>query len=409
MSSTIVGTEHEQLVDSATRFLVDPRSRRDPWEFLARARAAEPVLQTSTGVWLVTSYAAANEVLRNDAILSRREAGLKHVVVEEPEARLIFTSRMLYNDRPEHTRLRRLVSHAFTRGAVVRWEGRLRDLANERLDAAMAAGSMEVVHDYAYPVVEQIITEMLGIRHGDLPLFLRWSAAMTEPPPGGDMARFRDLATEATHEVAAYVRERIAEHRTHPADDLLTKLIGAEDAEDGRLAEHELIAMTFELIFAGHETTSNFASNGIYCLLRHPQQFAALQADRSLLPGALDEMLRYESPAPFPLPRVATEDVVVHGQKVSKGDTVVVALSAANRDPAVFTDPERFDIRRTPNDYISFGFGAHYCLGHALARIESTEIFNAILDRIPTLRLASEPEWSDHQFFRALTTLPVTW
>jgi cytochrome P450 len=409
VSSTIVSSEHEELVDGATQFLVDPRSRRDAWEFLARARAAEPVLQSGTGVWLVTGYAAANEVLRNDAILSRREAGLKHVIVEDREARLIYTSRMLYNDRPEHTRLRRLVSHAFTRAAVVHWEGRVRQLANERLDAMLPTGRMELVHDYAYPAVEQIITEMLGIRHGDLALFLKWSAAMTEPPPGGDVTRFRDVATQATYEVAAYVRERIAEHRDHPADDLLTKLIEAEDAEDGRLAEHELIAMTFELIFAGHETTSNFVSNGVYCLLKHPEQLAALQADRSLLSGAIDEMLRYESPAPFPLPRVATEDVLVGGRRIAKGDTVVVALSAANRDPAVFADPERFDIRRSPNDYISFGFGAHYCLGHALARIESTELLNAILDRVPTLRSDGDAQWSDHQFFRSLTTLPVTW
>jgi len=397
------------LADEAMRFLTDPSSRHDPAAFYARLREHSPVHRTDAGVWLVSSYAAASEVLRNDAILSRREAALKHVALDDPEARLLFTSRMLFNDRPEHTRLRRLVSHAFTRASVGRWTNRIRELAELHLDALVPDQRMELVHDFAYPVVEQVITELLGIRHGDLPLFLKWSTAMTEPSPGSDLSEYRRAATQATLEVAAYVRERVAERRADPADDLLTELIAAEDQEDGRLAEHELTAMTFELIFAGHETTSNFLGNGVYCLLQHPDQLADLRHDRSLLPGAIDEMLRYESPAPMPLPRVAIGTVEIGGQTIQPGDTVVVLLAAANRDPNVFPDPETFDIRRRDNNYISFGFGAHYCLGHALARLESTEILDALLDRLPGLRLDGEARWSDHQFFRSLASLPVSW
>jgi len=397
------------LADEAMRFLTDPPSRHHPAAFYARLREQSPVHRTDAGVWLVSSYAAASEVLRNDAILSRREAALKHVALDDPEARLLFTSRMLFNDRPEHTRLRRLVSHAFTRASVGRWTNRIRELAELHLDALVPDERMELVHDFAYPVVEQVITELLGIRHGDLPLFLKWSTAMTEPSPGSDLSEYRRAATQATLEVAAYVRERVAERRADPADDLLTELIAAEDQEDGRLAEHELTAMTFELIFAGHETTSNFLGNGVYCLLQHPDQLADLRHDRSLLPGAIDEMLRYESPAPMPLPRVAIGTVEIGGQTIQPGDTVVVLLAAANRDPNVFPDPETFDIRRRDNNYISFGFGAHYCLGHALARLESTEILDALLDRLPGLRLDGEARWSDHQFFRSLASLPVSW
>jgi len=397
------------LADEAMRFLTDASSRHDPATFYARLREQSPVHRTDAGVWLVSSYAGASEVLRNDAILSRREAALKHVALDDPEARLLFTSRMLFNDRPEHTRLRRLVSHAFTRTSVGRWQNRIRELANIHLDALVPDRRMELVHDFAYPVVEQVITELLGIRHGDLPLFLEWSTAMTEPSPGSDLSEYRRAATQATLEVAAYVRERVAERRADPADDLLTELIAAEDQEDGRLAEHELTAMTFELIFAGHETTSNFLGNGVYCLLQHPDQLADLRHDRSLLPGAIDEMLRYESPAPMPLPRVAIGTVEIGGQTIQPGDTVVVLLAAANRDPNVFPDPESFDIRRRDNNYISFGFGAHYCLGHALARLESTEILDALLDRLPGLRLDGEARWSDHQFFRSLASLPVSW
>ena len=397
------------LADEAMRFLTDPSSRHDPAAFYARLREQSPVHRTDAGVWLVSSYAAASEVLRNDAILSRREAALKHVALDDPEARLLFTSRMLFNDRPEHTRLRRLVSHAFTRASVGRWTNRIRELTELHLDALVPDERMELVHDFAYPVVEQVITELLGIRHGDLPLFLEWSTAMTEPSPGSDLSEYRRAATQATLEVAAYVRERVAERRADPADDLLTELIAAEDQEDGRLAEHELTAMTFELIFAGHETTSNFLGNGVYCLLQHPDQLADLRHDRTLLPGAIDEMLRYESPAPMPLPRVAIGTVEIGGQTIQPGDTVVVLLAAANRDPNVFPDPETFDIRRRDNNYISFGFGAHYCLGHALARLESTEILDALLDRLPGLRLDGEAQWSDHQFFRSLASLPVSW
>ena len=143
--------------------------------------------------------------------------------------------------------------------------------------------------------------------------------------------------------------------------------------------------------------------------LGYPDQLAELTADLSLLPAAIGELLRYESPAPMPIPRVATGDLEIGGQTIKKGDTVAVALAAANRDPAHFSDPERFDIHRTDNNYISFGFGAHYCLGHALARLESTELLTALLVRVPSIRSSGEAKWSDHQFFRTLVSLPVTW
>jgi cytochrome P450 len=397
------------LACDATRYLTDPAFRRDPWRFLAELRAASPVIQADNGVWLITGYEAASEALRNDELLSRREAGLKHLVVDDPAARLIITSKMLYNDRPQHTRLRRLVSHAFTRGGIAGWRDRIAEVANHTLDQILPTGHMDLVSEYAYPVVAQVITEMLGIRQGDLPKFLAWSEAMVEPPPGGNVEHARAAANDATRATTAYIRERIAERRSAPAEDLLTKLIRAEEPEDGVLAEHELVAMTIELLHAGFETTSNFVSNAVHVLLQHPDQLDELIADLSLLPAAIGELLRYESPAPMPLPRVATGDLEIGGQTIKKGDTVAVALAAANRDPAHFSDPERFDIHRTDNNYISFGFGAHYCLGHALARLESTELLTALLVRVPSIRSSGEAKWSDHQFFRTLTALPVAW
>ena len=402
-------TASNTLAHNATRYLTDPVFRRDPWDFFARVRAESPVIQSDTGVWLITGYDAASEALRSDVILSRRAAGLKHLVVDDPQARLIITSKMLYNDRPEHTRLRRLVSQAFTPRGIAKWRDRIAEVGHETLDQVVPAGQMDVVSGYAYTVVATIITELLGIRQGDLPKFMKWSEAITEPPPGGDPAMFRESANKATGEITAYVRERIAERRDQPADDLLTKLIRAEEPEDGTLAEHELVAVTIELIHAGFETTSNFVCNGLHLLLQHPEQLAALTANLELLPDAINEMLRYESPAPMPLPRVAVDDVEIGGKTIRRGDTVVVALAAANRDPAHFTNPESFDIHRTNNNFISFGFGAHHCLGHALARLESTEMFTVLLTRIPNIQPAGEAQWSNHQFFRTLESLPVKW
>jgi cytochrome P450 len=200
------------LARSATRYLTDPTFRRDPWRFFAEVRAMSPV-QADSGVWLITGYDAASEALRNDELLSRREAGLKHFVVDDPAARLIITSKMLYNDRPQHTRLRRLVSHAFTRGGIARWHDRIGEVANHTLDQMLPTGHMDLVSEYAYPVVAQIITELLGIRQGDLPEFLAWSEAMVEPPPGADVDHARAAANDATRAISAYVRERIAERR----------------------------------------------------------------------------------------------------------------------------------------------------------------------------------------------------
>src|SRR6201981_3693702 len=192
------------LARNAARYLIDPTFRRDPWRFFAEVRAVSPVIQSDSGVWLITGYDAASDALRNDELLSRREAGLKQLVVDDAAARLIITSKMLYNDRPQHTRLRRLVSHAFTRGGIARWHGRIGEVANDTLDQILPTGRMDLVSEYAYPVVAQIITELLGIRQGDLPKFLAWSEAMVEPPPGANVDHARAAANQATRAMPSY-------------------------------------------------------------------------------------------------------------------------------------------------------------------------------------------------------------
>lgn len=401
---------HESLAGEALRYLSDPAFRADPHDFLDRLRATDPVHRTAAGVWLVTRHADALAVLRDDITWSRRRAAEKHVVVDDPLAREIFTSRMLFNDKPQHTRMRRLVAGAFTPAGVRRWEAHFTRIAEELLDEVEPKGAMDAVAEFGYPFAERVICFMLGVPFEDHALWEAWAQQMVEPPAGGDMAAFKEVATTATLEFTDYVKALVAERRGREGDDLLSRLIAAEE-EGSRLSENELVAMTFELILAGHETTSNAIPNGTWLLLRHPDQLARLRREPEAIAGAVEEILRYESPAPMALPRVATTDVEVGGVLIPEGESALVLLVAANRDPEVFADPHRFDAFRPNNEHIGFGTGGHYCLGAALARIELNIVFPALLARLPELRLAGdgEPRWKAHQFFRTLETLPVAW
>ena len=401
---------HEGLAAEALRYLGDPAFRADPHDFLDRLRSLDPVHRTSVGVWLVTRHADALAVLRDDVAWSRRRAAEKHVVVDDPLAREIFTSRMLFNDKPQHTRMRRLVAAAFTPAGVRRWQEQFTRIAEELLDEVEPRGAMDAVGEFGYPYAERVICFMLGVPFDDHRLWERWAQQMVEPPAGGDVAAFKEAATTATLEFTAYVKDLVATRRGHEGDDLLSRLMVAEE-EGTRLSENELVAMTFELILAGHETTSNAISNGLWLLLRHPDQLARLRREPETMAGAVEEILRYESPAPMALSRVATTDVDLGGTVVPEGESVLVLLVAANRDPVVFDDPHRFDAFRPDNEQIGFGTGGHYCLGAALARIELNIVVPALLARLPGLRLVGEgqPHWKAHQFFRTLETLPVAW
>ncbi|HEY4409691.1 MAG TPA: cytochrome P450 [Acidimicrobiia bacterium] len=401
---------HEDLAAEALRYLTDPAFRADPHDFLDRLRATEPVHRTPAGVWLVSRHADALAVLRDDVAWSRRLAAEKHVVVDDPLARAVFTARMLFNDKPEHTRMRRLVAAAFTPAGVRRWEAEFTRIAEELLDEIEPRRAMDAVAEFGYPYAERVICFMLGVPFADHALWEAWAKTMVEPPAGADMAAFKEAATAATLEFTDYVRALVADRQGREGDDLLSRLILAEE-EGTRLSETELVAMTFELILAGHETTANAIPNGIWLLLRHPDQLDRLRREPAAMAGAVEEILRYESPAPMAMTRVATTDVELGGTIVPAGESVLVLLSAANRDPDAFVDPQAFDAFRPDNAQIGFGTGGHYCLGAALARIELNIVFPALFNRLPGLRPAGEgpPRWKAHQFFRTLESLPVAW
>ena len=358
-----------------------------------------------------TRYEDCLAILRHPASSSDMDnatrMGTRAARADSPMA-LIDADTMLFSDPPDHTRLRKLVSKAFTPRAVEAMAPRIQSVVSSLLDAAAERGSMDVVADLAFPLPVVVIAEMLGVPLEDQEQLKPWSA---------DLARTIDPIL--TPEVVAragmsgmmfinYLNHLIDERRARPQDDMLSRLIAVED-EGETLRHDELLLMILLLFVAGHETTQNLIGNGMLALFRHPDQMARLRDDPSLVKNAVEEMLRWDPPVQL-TGRHLLEDAEFGGVVVPQGYTALTLLAAANRDPSVFDDPARFDVAR-PNAArnISFGHGIHHCLGAALARMEATSAIGALLQRFPAIELADpEPPHRDTFTLRGLTSLPVT-
>ncbi|MEU9195083.1 cytochrome P450 [Streptomyces hundungensis] len=317
---------------------------------------------------------------------------------------------MLDLEPPDHTRIRRLVSQAFTPRTVERLAPTVRRLAGRLVDDFRAAGGGDLVAEVAEPLPVAVIAEMLGIPDADRPLLRPWSAAicgMYELNPGEDTAA---RAVLASREFSAYLRGLIATRRKNPGEDLISALIAAYDDESeggSRLTEQEMISTCVLLLNAGHEATVNTTANGWWALLRNPEQLAALRAaPDALLPTAIEELMRYDTPLQL-FERWVLEDIEFAGQTLRRGSEVALLFGSANRDPARFTDPDTLDLTRADNPHISFGAGIHYCLGAPLARLELHASFSELLKKAPRMRLAAEPEWGPGFVIRGLKELRV--
>ena len=316
---------------------------------------------------------------------------------------------MLNSDPPKHTRLRTLVSKAFTPAAVERLAPIIQRIVDEAVDAALARGGMEVMHDLAYPLPVTVIAHMLGVPPEDRDQFKKWSDDITATA-GNIMANLTPehyrQALQSTRELTAYFRKVVAERRSQPRADLLTAMAKAEEQGD-RLSEAELFANAVLLLNAGHETTTNLIGNGIWALLRFPEQKRRLREDPSLANTAVEELLRFDSPVQF-TSRLLKEDVTVSGKTLRAGQMVLLLLGAANRDPAQFADPDQLDVGRQDNKHVAFGMGPHFCLGAPLARLEGRIVLQTLLNRLPGLRLdGPEPEYRDNFNLRGLKALKV--
>jgi cytochrome P450 len=367
----------------------------DPYAQYATFREQDPihVLPRIDGV-VLTRHADCLEGLR-DPRLGNDARGLRQI--EAVKARLarsgskpeeIDKPGMLGLDGPEHARLRGLVSRAFTPRAISALAPRIEGIVDELLDGVRSGVGFDLMRTLAHPLPAIVICEMLGVPKRDRERFRTWSSDMMEGGLFEDRER-RRRANVASVALGQYFFDLVARRRCEPRDDILSTLIRVEEEDGDRLSERELISTCSLLLIAGHVTTSAMIGNGALALLRHPDQLARLHASPKLWPGAIEETLRYEC-AIHSLVRVASEPMRIGDAEIEKGQTALLVLAAANRDPAVFRDPDHFDVSRTPNEHLAFGRGQHFCLAASLARMEIRIALGALFSRFPRLVLAEE-------------------
>jgi cytochrome P450 len=381
-----------------------PAVIEDPYPLYQRLRAEDPVHQNPAGMWVLSRYDDVALALR-DPRFGRR--GFQELIALRFVGPGLGRS-MLLQDPPDHTRLRALVSRAFTSRAIEGLRGQIERMVNGLLDAAMDRREMDLITDLAYPLPVGVISEMVGVPVGDQDRVRQWSDDLVRSfdaivfPEPEVIAR----ANAAGAALGAYFQDLVAERRRAPRTDLLSALIAVEEAGD-RLSTEELLATSILLFLAGHETTANLIGNGVLALLRHPGELARLRQDPSLIESAVEELLRYDSPVQR-VSRITNDDVVVGDRQIPNGSLVLALLGAANRDPTLFAEPERLDVTRQDNRHLAFGWGIHFCLGAPLARLEGQIAIGTLVQRLPRLALATERiEWRQTFTLRALTALPV--
>jgi pimeloyl-[acyl-carrier protein] synthase len=386
-----------------------PQMIVNPYPTYVRLREVGPVYLDPPGHWIVSRYADVQRVLR-DPHFGREGIGetLQRVFGAGPIYES-FTRWMLFLNPPDHTRLRTLVSKAFTPRASEKLRSTIQQIVDELIDPMQERGTFDLIAELAYPLPVTVICELLGVPREDRGRFNEWSAVIAEaldafvtaPPDLVERANAGALG------LTEYFRQLVATRRRQPGDDLLSALVAAEDQGD-RLTEDELLATCVLIFFAGHETTVNLIGTGMLVLLRHPDQLAKLRSEPSLIQTAVEELLRFDGPVQR-TGRVVQEDVELGGVALRRGDRISAYLGGANRDPDHFAEPDRLDITRTENQHLAFGGGIHYCVGAPLARVEAQLAINTLLRRFPNLTLPdAEPAWRQNALIRGLVALPLT-
>ncbi len=391
----------------------DPAFQADPYPAYARMREAAGALPTPFGSVMITRYEPVDRVLRSNAFRTPRGYRDKNDPAGpprfDPEGPLTRHRRLwlLFQSGDAHGRLRKLITKAFTPKAIRALAPRIERLVDELLAPALERGSMNVIGDLAYPLPATVICELLGVPSGDRDMNRRLAAAAAptlDPICSDEQIK---AAESNMAEWDTYMRALLAERRKQPGDALLDALLAVE--EDGsKLTEDEVAANATFLFLAGHETTTNLIGNGLLALLRHPDQLALLRKEPALIENAIEELLRFDSPVQFAA-RVALEATEIEGQRLEPEITVMLALGSANHDPRRFERPDALDVRRPDPKPLSFGGGAHYCVGAALARLEAKIAFSRLLERTAAIELAEDqPKWRGSINLRSLVELPIT-
>ena len=381
----------------------------DPWPTYDRMRAEAPHWLNPDGETILTRYADCEAVLRDSRFSSSNDHADPPLIRAEGDPRALMdggAAPLIFLDPPDHTRLRRLVSKAFTPRSVERLRPRVQEVVDSILDRAADEGGLDVVADLGFELPVIVICELLGVPLDDRPQFAGWSS---------DASRLLDdeLSPDALNagviaaiSFAQYFGELFEERRRNPHDDLVSGLLAAEEQGD-RLSEEELRSIVILLFIAGHETTMNLIGNGTHALLRQRDQLVRWRDDPALDAPAVEELLRFDGPVHL-TGRIPTEDVEVNGHRFPRGKTAIVLLSAANRDPARFDHADRLDLDRPDNHQLTFSQGIHYCLGAALARLEGQIAIGSLIRRFPGIELAAPPVYREHFVLRGLTELRVS-
>ncbi|GGS85842.1 cytochrome P450 [Streptomyces chromofuscus] len=391
----------------------DPAFLADPYPAYAELRSRGRVLYFApTDQWLVPHHADVSALLRDRRLgrtyqhrFTHEDFGRTPPPPEHEPFHTLNDHGMLDLEPPDHTRIRRLVSKAFTPRTVERLKPYVEALAGDLVTALVEAGGGDLLTDVAEPLPVAVIAEMLGIPEADRAPLRPWSAdicGMYELNPSQETAQ---KAVRASVEFSDYLRELIAERRKEPGDDLVSGLIAAHDEGD-RLTEQEMISTAVLLLNAGHEATVNATVNGWWALFRNPDQLAALRADHSLVPAAVEELMRYDTPLQL-FERWVLDEIEIDGTTIPRGAEIAMLFGSANHDEEVFARPARLDLTRGDNPHISFSAGIHYCIGAPLARIELAASMRALLEKAPTLRLAAEPQRKPNFVIRGLEGLSV--
>ena len=387
---------------------MDPEFLADPYPTYHRLRDEDPVHHSPMDFWVLTRYEDVATVLRDPRFIKEPLVSMvaaRFGVSVPPGVGLS----MLDRDPPDHTRLRSLVSKAFTPRVVEGLRPRIQKMVDELITRAEAVGTMDLIEEFAYPIPVNVICEMLGVPVEDHERFKGWSLDIARGldsvwlPPESEIPK---RSGAARHAIGDYMRGLIAERRASPRGDLLSALIAAEEAGD-KLGEDELIATCILLLIAGHETTVNLIGNGTLALLRHPEELRRLRETPGLITSAVEELLRYDGPVQRTA-RITSTAVTLGGRTIPKGEMVMPFIGAADRDPAQFPDPDRLDLTRGDNRHIAFGWGIHFCLGAPLARLEGQIAIDALVRRLPRLGLVDDKaEYRQSLTLRGLKTLPV--
>ncbi|MDU0294226.1 cytochrome P450 [Saccharothrix longispora] len=388
----------------------DPAFIADPYPVFAALREQGDVhWHEDMGIAVAVTHAASSAVLRHRSL---GRIWTDATPLERFGAfNLLHRNSLLENEPPTHTRLRRLVAAAFGRGHVERLRPWIADLADRLVDGLVAevdsAGSADLLAHVASPLPVEVIAELLGVPTADRPLLQPWSNAIVKMYEYGLAEDKRDAAERAAGEFVAYLRDLVAHRRANPGDDLVSDLVAVTDTDGAKLTEDELVATAVLLLMAGHEATVNVIGNGVRALADHPSEWQRLLDDPALLPTAVEELIRYDSPLQL-FERTATEPVTIAGHVVEPGRKIAALLGAAARDPLVFANPDVLDVGRTPNPHLGFGMGIHYCLGAPLARIEVQAAVSSLTRKLPDIALAAPPRQRAEFVMRGVHELRLT-